>query len=1047
MSTANQYNLTLKLSALPDLECHVMRFRGKAALNDLYSIDVTALAWAADAARLGAGDLFAGEASFGVRDGSARAGEAPAGAASAWDAVWHGVVTGFRMTGSAGDWAILEITVGPALSRLEGQIQSRIHLDGSSLDAVRDSLVFGGIPSDRFRFDLDQSAYPKRDFVFQHEEDLWLFTRRLLEREGVGLRFDQAGSGDVAVFTSGNSRFPQLTDGDSELKARAVEVSGLGSGDGSPELHFMSSESRVPKAKVLLKDYNWENPNRPLTARLDVAPYGRGEIYLYGENFDTEAEGLRLAGIRREEELWAAETFRASARIPGIMPGLTLEVSRAGNPAFNGRYLVTGTAMRGSQAARVASGLGVDPAAAGPEAGAELEEIVHDVTMTRLDVPYRPRRVTPRPKAAGQVTAWIDGEGSGDTPEIDGYGRYKVLFPQDLSGRANGKASSWIRMAQPYVGAGYGQNFPLTPGTEVLVSFVDGNPDRPVITGAVANAETGNIVNSAVPNVSGLGTKGGGSLIFSNTPGKQRAALSGGSDRGHFAIAAGSPTTAALTADIASTTATASINTDIFTSTNTVGHCFAINASDTIVRKTALVMASLREAAEGAAAAAYLRTVEDPTMPPELANNIAVMVDYCISPLQPIISQIVTKATAPEPDPRLPDTNLLSLVSDTKGSSATWYSRAPYSLGTMSVWLTGFLMLMKSARDVMTSSLKVDQQDKANKEDTKSSGTQKKYSMGLAMTSTIPAVLVDILVLFKLMGALSDAKKGQNAQGILVQSKDAYVDVLSETWAGVGAKSGPVIIESINALASDDMRSPDCLALSGSGAAACLADERGGPVPADITSGNGVLLHSPLVRTLCDDLSLTATKRVAVKTPGAVTIQTGPNQKATVPSVTNITGIQNRVVKMSGPVVESGVEISAAAPDSDIVIRTVNGGSIIVAAGTGSGADWSAAPTLSLEESKALLQQGNNVGLLMQASSAELKVGANAKLSISAGAAKLTQSAGNELSIAQAEAKLSSQTAASVAGGPAKLELSAAGAKIDAGPGMVQVTGMMIKLG
>ena len=103
------------------------------------------------------------------------------------------------------------------------------------------------------------------------------------------------------------------------------------------------------------------------------------------------------------------------------------------------------------------------------------------------EVPYRPARKAPRSKVSGVIRAFVDGAGSGARAEMDEYGRYKLVFPFDISGRKGGNASCWIRMAQPQVGKDSGLSLPLLPGTEVIVSFIGGNPDRPVITGALPN--------------------------------------------------------------------------------------------------------------------------------------------------------------------------------------------------------------------------------------------------------------------------------------------------------------------------------------------------------------------------------------------------------------------------------------------------------------------------------------------------------------------------------------------------------------------------------
>ncbi|MDR1039792.1 MAG: phage late control D family protein, partial [Deltaproteobacteria bacterium] len=403
---ADRPQFTLAFTAQPELNCHVLSFRGTAALNTLYAFEITALVRTADLRGKGPGDFFAGEASLGMRDLSRTAPRnAGAGPPQAFDAAWHGVATTFRKGARAGDWTIVELTLEPSLSRLRGQIQNRIHLSDSSCGIVKDSLIFGGLAPDAFSFALDQSAYPKREFVFQHGEDLSLFVLRTLEREGIALSFDQTGGRDVALFTDMNAQFPSLMDGDKELRADASDVSGMNPDAGASQIFGLKSVCRVPKASVRLKDYNWANPNRPLSVSLPVAPYGRGEIYLYGENFDTEAEGRRLAAIRRDEELCACEEWQAVSRIPGLMPGLALEVMGAEDPDADGRYVITATRIAGSQAAMVAAVQGVD---LGFGAGEE-DGLTHSLALSRLEIPWRPRRATPVPRISGQVTAWIDG--------------------------------------------------------------------------------------------------------------------------------------------------------------------------------------------------------------------------------------------------------------------------------------------------------------------------------------------------------------------------------------------------------------------------------------------------------------------------------------------------------------------------------------------------------------------------------------------------------------------------------------------------------------
>ncbi|MDR2612877.1 MAG: type VI secretion system tip protein VgrG [Deltaproteobacteria bacterium] len=1046
MSAAIQTTLTLAFTELPELECHVLSFRGKSALNSLYRLEVTALARTSGVRGKEAGDFFAGEASFRIRDASRSSGAEP-GKASAWDATWHGVVTGFRRGGRVGDWTVLEVTIEPYLSRLFGQLQNRIQLDSTSCEIVKDSLLFGGVPADRFRFALDQSRYPKREFVFQHEEDLWAFVSRTLEREGIGLSYDQTGEGDVAVFTDDNTQFPPLLDGGDEIRLDASEVSGLSPEGAAPQLFGFRAEGRVPRASLFLKDYNWENPNRPVEVTVPIAPYGRGEIYLYGENFATEAEGRRLGAVRRDEELCACESFLATSRVPGLMPGLTVEVAGAADDSLDGRYLVTADEVSGSQAGRLAAGLGVELGEADADG-----EIRHSVSLTRAAVAYRPRRATPRPRIAGSVTAWIDGEGSGEQPETDAYGRYKVLFPLDVSGRGSGKASSWIRMAQPFAGLGYGQHYPLTPGCEVLVTFVDGNPDRPVISGAVPNAETGAVVDSSAPNMAGMGTKGGGSLMFRNEPEKQNVTLSAGSDRGHITLAAGSPTTAAVYADIMNTVTTVNNYTSVFSSSSAVGYQYTIKASDDTIRKIVLVCSALRQALEGVTDAASMRAMTDgddgdkvdDKQKAVLTNNISALVDYTVAPIQGLIQAIVGAATAPAEAAKLPDSNLLSIVGDSNGSKTTWQSKTPFGANTWTGWLTGFLLLMKPIRDAMPALQTYASTDKAIDNENNASqygvpdstrpgyrNAQKKVARGVAATQAITKVAGDIISMGVLLKSLWGADGAQTAKGILIENKDSYVNVLAKGWASLSASGGPVIIESNPDQAGDEMRCNNPLYTPSLDA---FEDEATGEVtdPAiPFKERNAVLLHGPLVKAMSDQLSLGAKDLAVVKSPKKIRLVTADTALAVRCTSPGFESARVRALKLAysrDPAggISDGVEILATKDGDQVLIQTASSRPVTLRSGANLGLEKCA--QLKLDNPDVNLQADSSTSLKMKPGQAVLAASENMSVSLKPDGVTVSQSPDNSLSITAEGGKLGHMTSVSIsaAGGQSSIVMDAA---------------------
>jgi hypothetical protein len=139
------------------------------------------------------------------------------------------------------------------------------------------------------------------------------------------------------------------------------------------------------------------------------------------------------------------------------------------------------------------------------------------------DAQFRPERTAHKPKIAGTMHAHIDAEGSGEYAELDDHGRYKIRLPFDINDdHGDGKASAFVRMAQPYAGTEHGMHFPLHKGTEVLLTFIDGDPDRPIIAGAVPNPDTMSPVTSANQSESVIKTAGDNKIRIEDRVGTER---------------------------------------------------------------------------------------------------------------------------------------------------------------------------------------------------------------------------------------------------------------------------------------------------------------------------------------------------------------------------------------------------------------------------------------------------------------------------------------------------------------------------------------------
>ncbi|MDR1080699.1 MAG: phage baseplate assembly protein V [Deltaproteobacteria bacterium] len=1011
MSAFAEPGFGLELPGL-ELELRVAGFRGRSGLNSLYSVTCRCLADARDFARVGARGVLGSRAALTLRDpvrpaGDARPGRDDGGGPEAALGRWPGTVTRLRVVGSAGQTVVLDLTLAPALSLLLGKTGNSIHLDRSGPEAAAECLEGAGSGGGRVRRDVAPGLYPKREFCFRRNEDPLTFAMRILERDGVALSFDMTGESETAVMTDSNSSFPALAEDGREIELDCSEASGMA--PGAPgALYGARRELRVPKARVRVRDFDWRSPGRPLQAVCETASWGRGEIYLSGENCASAGEAERLARCVADSELWMSERVTGVSHVPGLRAGVTVRLAGSGS-GLDGRYLVEAHEMEGSQLASLgypagspgtgeALGLpellgdgipetepfggspeylsGPDgaggrvppagafgwppdasfgprpegPAGAGywpPDVGAypgpgrrgTAEGAVrHRLVLGRLERPYRPARTLARPNVSGGVSAWIDGAGSGDVPETDAMGRYRVIFPPDLSGRARGGASHWIRMAQPSIGAGYGQNVPLAPGCEVLVTFTGGDPDRPVIAGAMPNAESGSYVNSSSPAGAAVGSRGGSSLGFAERPDGSDAILSAGSGRGHLSVHAGSPTFTQIHADLVTQLNTVTNSTSIFTSFAKAGYFYRIRASEewtsNFVRTQLVVREALSAFSDLAGAVAAVPGAPDtPDVPVRgvaaLVSDIGAMADYAVAPVKAFgqFLQDRQARAAEEVDPRgAPDINVFGLTADGEGADAVWRSSAT-SDDMLTRLLMLFLMIAKPVRDAVSgyrdSDLVVsDQAHAKDKEDGVSRpGTSKTRTDAYSKASlkwrvaeaTACKVVADIFVLTGIIKQMLGLRGAPT--GVRVENRDSYVAVLADGFGAMSSR-GPLVLESGADRIGDDLLHP---LVRGSAGAASLVSGESGAAAADFSGRETVLLRGRVIRALSRELELSATELVVAKTPGTVRLATGTNRAAAPAHDDRGTDLAlgDRVVLNAGPALARGVTIEVS-PEEEI---------------------------------------------------------------------------------------------------------------------------------
>ncbi len=496
--------------ALPNGEAlHVLRFSGEEGFNRLFAFDLSLCTQKADVSE---DELLASPATLVIlrSDGS--------------KALFSGYPTSVTLASSYNGWRFWRLRLQPAIWKLTQQVESRIFLDRTVQELAKDALAACAVPVESdFRL---YGSYEKQDFSMQHGESLYNFLAWKLERDGIYYFFDETDAGGRIVFADAKESHADIPGG---AELRYSPTSGLEAVHKEEIVtSFAMTAQPLPK-RVVLRDYDWENPMRPLAAIADVSDKGLGDAYFYGEGFSTQAEGKRLADIRAQALRCHAKIFRGESAVPSMRPGFVFTLSNHFNEPWNRGYLVTDVRHEGSQEAWLSQAVGVP--IENPD-----DRLYYRNSFACIpdSVQFRPERRTERARVSGMITAFIDGSSDSAVAEVNEKGCYKVVFPEDLSDRANGKSSCWIRRMQPHVGLGHGTTFPLTPGVEVLVAFIDGNPDRPVIAGAVANPVSGFAENQASAQSTAIRTAGGCGLVFSDKETKQGLQLGTGGRSGLF---------------------------------------------------------------------------------------------------------------------------------------------------------------------------------------------------------------------------------------------------------------------------------------------------------------------------------------------------------------------------------------------------------------------------------------------------------------------------------------------------------------------------------
>lgn len=376
----------------------------------------------------------------------------------------HGLVRSFGQLGQHEMLTSYRAEIVPWLWFLSLSQDCRIFQEMDVLEIVQE--VFDSLGySD---YDLRCSgSYPKREYCVQYRESHLDFVSRLLEEEGIFYFFEHTDDKHVLVLADSNTA-AEPCPGPAKVRIRSM------AGPDEDHVATLEREHSVHVGTVSLTDYDYLQP--PLSLDTSLSGDGVEEVYDYRARWYTDQDqGERRARLLLEEKEARRHVVFGRGSCRHFRSGFTFELDGHYRKDMNREYVL----LKVSHSVRVGSFRSWDDAV-----------LDHDVGFVAIpvEVPFRPPPRTPKPVMRGAQTAEVVGK-AGEEIWTDENGRIKVQFHWDRLGEKNEDSSCWIRVASRWAGKSWGEIHLPRIGQEVLVEFLDGDPDNPIVTGAVYNAD------------------------------------------------------------------------------------------------------------------------------------------------------------------------------------------------------------------------------------------------------------------------------------------------------------------------------------------------------------------------------------------------------------------------------------------------------------------------------------------------------------------------------------------------------------------------------
>jgi len=380
------------------------------------------------------------------------------------------------------------LTLVPQLAYLRHRINQRIYQQMSAPKIIALILEEHGIQSNAYQFQIGTPC-PDREYCVQYDESDLHFIQRLCEEEGVHFHFQHSAKGHRLVFGDDQTVFPKLGQ-------PTAYVQGSGMVADEPVIKGFQLRMEARTSRTTRSDYDFEKPRLSLEAAYRSETKNEEpdlEDYDYPGRFTDRVRGKFLSQRALERHRADYRQAEGHGDQTTLVSGHFLEISDHPRTEWNALWLLTEVVHEGRQPQVLEESVTSDTT--------DNKDDFHQGYRNRFlatpwDVFYRPPLEHPKPRVLGSQTAMVTGP-KGEEIHCDQYGRVKVQFHWDREGLADDKTSCWMRVSSSWAGDRYGGISIPRVGMEVLVTFIEGDPDQPLVTGCLYHKE--NVVPYDLP--------------------------------------------------------------------------------------------------------------------------------------------------------------------------------------------------------------------------------------------------------------------------------------------------------------------------------------------------------------------------------------------------------------------------------------------------------------------------------------------------------------------------------------------------------------------